>query len=90
MGLWGIRGSVCWSACFSAAPLKQVRTPLGEAGPLGSVLVVGLLRPRAGQAVLGLAGARAQAVQPPAVLGVVDVVLEEKLKEKKRIFQFGK
>lgn len=91
MGLWGIRGSVCWSACFSAAPFKtSVRATRRARPPLGSVLVVGLLRPRAGQAVLGLAGARAQAVQPPAVLGVVDVVLEEKLKEKRRIFEFGK
>lgn len=77
-------GASAGRLAFPLLVLKQVHVPLGEPGPLGSVLVVGLLRPRAGQAVLGLAGARAQAVQPPAVLGVVDVVLEEKLKEKRR------
>lgn len=46
-----------------------------------SVFVVGLLLARAGDAVLWLGGARAQAVQPPAVLCVVNVVLKEKLQE---------
>jgi len=47
------------------------------------VLVVRLLLARAGQPVLGLRGARAQAVQTAAVLSVVDVVFEEKLNRKK-------
>lgn len=51
---------------------------------LGSVLVVRLLCSGAGQAVLGLAGARAQAVQSPAILCVINVVLKEKLKAKRR------
>lgn len=52
-----------------------------KAASARSVFVVGLLLARAGDAVLWLGGARAQAVQAPAVLGVVDVVLKEKLKE---------
>lgn len=47
----------------------------------GSVLVVGLVARGAGEAVLRLTGAGAEAVQPPAVFGVVDVVLEEKLRQ---------
>ena len=47
------------------------------------MLVVGLFLARAGDAVLGLAGARTQAVQSAAVLGIVDVVLEEKLDQRK-------
>lgn len=46
------------------------------------MLVVGLLGGGAGEAVLRLTGAGAEAVQPPAVFGVVDVVLEEQLRGK--------
>lgn len=59
-----------------------------KAPVLGSVLVVRLLRSRAGQAVLGLAGARTQAVQSPTVLSIIDVVLKEKLKENKSFKHF--
>lgn len=59
-----------------------------KAPVLGSVLVVRLLRSRAGQAVLGLAGARAQAVQSPTVLCIINVVLKEKLKENKSFKHF--
>ena len=63
--------------------LKQVRTPLEDLSAQ-SVLVVRLLLARAGDAVLGLAGARSQAVQSPTILCVVDVVFEEKLDKIKR------
>lgn len=59
-----------------------------KAPVLGSVLVVRLLRSRAGQAVLGLAGTRAQAVQSPTVFCIVDVVFKEKLKENKSFKHF--
>lgn len=42
-----------------------------------SVLVIALLLGGVGQAVLALRGAGAQAIQPTAVLGIVDVVLKE-------------
>lgn len=77
---WGrSEGKICWlgfktSACSTRRRLSSAQ----------SVLVVGLLLARAGDAVLGLAGARAQAVQSPAVLGVIDVVLEEKLEQRKQ------
>lgn len=59
-----------------------------KAPVLGSVLVVRLLRSGAGQSVLGLAGARAQAIQSPTVLCIIDVVLKEKLKEHKSFKHF--
>lgn len=58
--------------------LKQVRTPF-EDPSAQSVLVVRLLLARAGDAVLGLAGARAQAVQSPTILCIINVVFKEKL-----------
>lgn len=61
--------------------LKQVRVPLEESSAR-SVLVVGLLLARAGDTVLGLGGAGAQAVQSPTILCVVDVVFKEKLNTK--------
>lgn len=48
----------------------------------GSVLVVGFFLRRVGDAVLSLRRTRAQAVEPAAVLSVVDVVLEEQLPTK--------
>lgn len=64
--------------------LKQVHVPLGGSSAR-SVLVVGLLLARAGDGVLGLGGARAQAVQSPTILCVVDVVFEEKLQTKYKV-----
>lgn len=64
--------------------LKQVRTPLEDLSAQ-SVLVVRLLLARAGDAVLGLGGARAQAVQSPTILCVINVVFKEKLKKKKKM-----
>lgn len=58
--------------------LKQVRVPL-ERLSAQSVLVVRFLLARAGDAVLGLAGARTQAVQSPTILCIVNVVFKEKL-----------
>lgn len=58
--------------------LKQVHAPL-EDSSAQSVLVVRLLLARAGNAVLGLAGARAKAVQSPTILCVINVVFKEKL-----------
>lgn len=60
------------------AGLKQVRIAL-EGPCRRSVLVVGFFLGRAGDAVLRLAGARAQAVQSPTILCVVNVVFKEKL-----------
>ena len=68
--------------------LKQVRVPL-ERLSAQSVLVVCFLLTRAGDAVLGLAGARAQAVQSPTILCVVNVVFEEKLKKRGGKFKVG-
>lgn len=56
-----------------------------KAASARSVLVVGLLLARAGDAVLRLAGTRAEAVQSPTVLCIVDVVLKEKLNKKTRL-----
>lgn len=64
--------------------LKQVHVPLGGSSAR-SVLVVGLLLARAGDGVLGLGGARAEAVQSPTILCVVDVVFEEKLQTKYKV-----
>lgn len=63
--------------------LKQVRVSTWRCERAQSVLVVGLLLTRAGDAVLRLSGAGAQAVQSPTILSVVDVVLEEKLRKTK-------
>lgn len=63
--------------------LKRVRLDVKPRAQ--SVFVVGLLLARGGDAVLRLAGARTQAVQSAAVLGVVDVVLEKKLSKTKII-----
>lgn len=49
-----------------------------------SVLVVSFFLGGAGDAVLVLGGPGAQAVQPPTILGVVDVVFEEKLRRGRR------
>lgn len=51
------------------------------------MLVVRLLLARAGDAVLGLGGARAQAVQSPTILCIINVVFEEKLNKTKNRFQ---
>lgn len=61
-----------------------MRIPL-EDSSAQSVLVVRLLLARAGDAVLGLAGARTQAVQSPTILCIINVVFEEKLDETKQI-----
>lgn len=70
--------------CFKTSVLLHLK-----AASARSVLVVGLLLARAGDAVLRLAGTRAQAVQSPTVLCVVDVVLEEKLNKKTRLQSEG-
>lgn len=70
-------GGVRWSG------LKQVRTAL-EGPCRRSVLAVGVLLAGVGDAVLGLTGARAQAVQSSTILCVVDVIFKEKLREKFR------
>lgn len=77
---WGRSGgnkSAGWVFFFL---LKQVRNPLEESSAQ-SVLVVRLLLARAGDAVLGLGWARAQAVQSPTILCVVNVVFKEELNE---------
>lgn len=61
-----------------------MRNPLEDLSAQ-SVLVVRLLLARAGDAVLGLAGPRAQAVQSPTILCVINVVFEEKLNKTKQI-----
>ena len=68
--------------------LKQVRIPLEDLSAQ-SVLVVRLLLARAGNAILGLGGAWAQAVQSPTILCVINVVFKEKLTRKIR-FQLDK
>lgn len=55
-----------------------------KTGERSSVLVVRLLLARAGDSILGLAGARAQPVQSPTILCVVDVVLKKKLQGLKK------
>lgn len=72
-----IRGEICWLGFKTSAQL-HLKTLSAQ-----SVLVVRFLLARAGDAVLGLAGARAQAVQSPTILGVINVVLEEKLNRRK-------
>lgn len=58
---------------------KQVHHGLAWAMSWWSVLAVALFLGRVGDAVLALGRAGAQAVQTPAVLGVVDVVFKEQL-----------
>lgn len=58
--------------------LKQVHIPLEDLSAQ-SVFVVRLLLTRAGDAVLGLCGARAQPVQSPTILCIINVVFKEEL-----------
>ncbi len=81
-------GVECWGRSEGKSAgwvLKQVRNPLEDLSAQ-SVLVVRLLLARAGDAVLGLAGARAQAVQSPTILCIINVVFEEKLNKTKQIY----
>lgn len=71
----------CWLGFKTSAQLHLKTEESAQ-----SVLVVRFFLARAGDAVLGLAGARAQAVQSPTILGVINVVLEEKLNRRKDFF----